>query len=201
MPNFRKFETIDFPTSYGEFVLSLYETNYPTQPNMKYVLVISKKEISENPTIRIHSSCLFGDTFGSLYCDCREQLTRGLKEIEAQNGILFYLEQEGRSHGIFNKTKEMMLQQNENLDTVEASLRLGIKPDERDYTVVSDILKSMDITQVKLMTNNPDKIKSLKDNGVDVERVSIEVEPSKHNLSYQRTKKNKFNHILDKFLD
>lgn len=197
---YKKVETIDFESKLGSFKLSLFETTYPDQPKMNFVLVIHPAHIDKCPIIRIHSSCLYGDTFGSLYCDCREQLESSLEIINKSNGILFYLDQEGRGHGLFDKTREMKLQQLHGLDTVEASVHLDLDVDSRKYDVVVDLLRYMGIFEVNLMTNNPHKISSLVNGGIKVSQVPLEMSPGQFNRNYQLSKKNKLGHTLSKYV-
>lgn len=200
MQKLKKIETIEFPTLFGDFDLTAYETNYENQPNMRYVFVITNKKISFPPTIRIHSECILSEIFKSTHCDCREQLELGLEMVAEKNGILFYLDQEGRGHGIINKIHELKKQE-EGLDTVEASEILHLEVDQRSYEVVADILKEMHIEEVHLATNNPRKIKCLEQNEIKVSgRISAEVEPNKHNIKYLETKKKKLGHLLTKYI-
>lgn len=186
---------VNLPTKYGDFELTLFEDEAS-----KEHLMLSKGDLSnfsEPLLVRLHSECLTGDIFGSHRCDCGEQLAKSMKMIEENGtGAILYLRQEGRGIGLKNKLKAYQLQEN-GKDTLEANTALGFKPDERDYGFAADILKSFNIYEVKLMTNNPDKVKQLEENGIKVyERISIEVESRTENKSYLKTKKEKFNHIL-----
>ncbi|BAM47005.1 bifunctional 3,4-dihydroxy-2-butanone-4-phosphate synthase/GTP cyclohydrolase II [Amphibacillus xylanus] len=187
--------TVKLPTSYGDFDLTLFED----QANKEHLL-LSKGEIrslQEPLLIRVHSECLTGDIFGSHRCDCGEQLHEALRMIE-ENGIgaILYLRQEGRGIGLKNKLKTYQLQEN-GLDTFDANIALGFEPDERDYHFAAQILKSLGIKMVNLITNNPDKIEQLQAFGIEVvERIPLEVRPEKENLNYLRTKKEKFDHLL-----
>ncbi|GAA4077217.1 GTP cyclohydrolase II [Amphibacillus indicireducens] len=187
--------TVKLPTSYGDFDLTLFED----QANKEHLL-LSKGEIrslQEPLLIRVHSECLTGDIFGSHRCDCGEQLHEAMRMIE-ENGIgaILYLRQEGRGIGLKNKLKTYQLQEN-GLDTFDANIALGFEPDERDYHFAAQILKSLGIKMVNLITNNPDKIEQLQAFGIEVvERIPLEVRPEKENLNYLRTKKGKFDHLL-----
>lgn len=186
---------VNLPTKYGDFELTLFEDEAS-----KEHLMLSKGDLSnfsEPLLVRLHSECLTGDIFGSHRCDCGEQLAKSMKMIEENGtGAILYLRQEGRGIGLKNKLKAYQLQEN-GKDTLEANTALGFKPDEREYGFAADILKSFNICEVKLMTNNPDKVKQLEENGIKVyERISIEVESRTENKSYLKTKKEKFNHIL-----
>lgn len=197
MDNFREVATIDLPSRFGQFSLTTYELHYPTQPGMRYALLVRGKETPETPLVRIQSSCVFGEVFHTTTCDCGEQLEKSLEMIAAQGGMMFYLDQEGRGHGLITKTQELALQQTEGLDTVEASEKLGLKPDDRDFTVVSDILKSLNITNIRLLTNNPKKVRELEAAGIHIaERVPLEIDPTDDNMKYLTAKKHKFGHFL-----
>ncbi len=199
-PKLKIVNTIDFPTMYGNFDLTTFETNYKDQPNMKFVFVVSSKTINENPIVRIHSECILSEVFKSTHCDCREQLELGLEMVAKNNGVLFYLNQEGRGHGLFQKVRELKKQE-EGMDTVEASEYYHLEVDARRYDVVADILKLMNIAKVQLITNNPRKIKGLEGKGVVVEkRINAEIAPNSHNKKYLQTKKSKLGHLLDQYI-
>lgn len=147
--------------------------------------------------LRIHSQCLTGDTLYSLKCDCGSQLAMALEKIASEGqGMIIYMAQEGRGIGLVNKIRAYELQ-DKGMDTVEANEALGFADDERDYSYCKEILSSVDISSVKLMTNNPRKIKGLEDVGINVsERVSIEVDPNKHNEDYLKVKADKLGHMM-----
>ena len=150
------------------------------------------------PLVRIHSQCLTGDVFGSLRCDCRLQLELALGKIAAEGaGILLYEQQEGRGIGLMAKLKAYELQDH-GLDTVEANVELGYAPDCRQYELPAEVLKQLGVTQVRLMTNNPEKVAALENAGIAVtERVSAEVEPQESFERYLKTKHEKMGHISD----
>ena len=146
---------------------------------------------------RVHSSCMTGDVFGSLRCECGEQLTRAMQMIEKEGkGIVVYMNQEGRGIGLMNKIRAYKLQE-QGEDTVEANIHLGFRPDERDYGVGAQILRAMGAKKLKLMTNNPVKRVGLESYGIEIiENVPIEIKPNRFNERYMRTKKEKMHHNL-----
>ncbi len=152
---------------------------------------------SSPPLVRIHSQCLTGDVFGSLRCDCRQQLEMALSLISQQGaGILIYEQQEGRGIGLMAKLQAYELQ-DQGLDTVEANERLGFKADHREFTLPAEILRTLGVSQVRLLSNNPDKVTALEKGGVIVtERVPCEVAPSAHAEEYLKTKKEKLGHLF-----
>lgn len=152
---------------------------------------------SSPPLVRIHSQCLTGDVFGSLRCDCRQQLELALTTIAGEGaGILIYEQQEGRGIGLMPKLQAYELQDS-GLDTVEANERLGFKADHREFALPAEILKALGVKRVRLLSNNPDKVAALERAGLEVtERVPCEVVPSLHAEDYLRTKKEKLGHLL-----
>jgi 3,4-dihydroxy 2-butanone 4-phosphate synthase/GTP cyclohydrolase II len=148
--------------------------------------------------VRVHSECLTGDAFGSLRCDCGEQLDAAMKMIdEAGCGIVLYMRQEGRGIGLKNKIRAYSLQDEEGLDTVQANHRLGFAADQRDYGVGTQILVDLGVRQMRLITNNPGKRAGIEGYGLQiVDRVPLEITPNARNLEYLRTKKEKLGHVL-----
>jgi len=149
------------------------------------------------PVVRIHSQCLTGDVFGSLRCDCRQQLEMALAMIAEQgSGVLIYEQQEGRGIGLMAKLQAYELQ-DAGLDTVEANERLGFKADQREFAMPAEILKALGVSQVRLLSNNPDKVAALERGGIKVvERVPCEVSPSSYAEDYLKTKKEKLGHLF-----
>ncbi|MCE3000000.1 MAG: GTP cyclohydrolase II [Betaproteobacteria bacterium] len=191
----RKAETV-LPTSKaGEFKMIVYADNLETQ--LFVALVKGEVNNGEPVLVRLHSQCLTGDVFGSERCDCGEQLDAALGKIEeAGRGVLVYMFDEGRGIGLLNKIRAYALQ-DQGHDTVEANHALGFAADMRDYSAGAHILSDLGARQVRLMTNNPDKVAALADYGLEVvERVAVEVPPRKANENYLATKRSKFGHLL-----
>lgn len=184
------------PTVDGEFRLHLYENNEDDKDHL--ALVYGDIHDGSDVLVRIHSECFTGDVLGSLRCDCGEQLDASMRKVaEHGSGIILYLRQEGRGIGLLSKLRAYELQ-DEGFDTVEANHLLGHGADERDYTIGARILEDMGVTSVRLLTNNPEKIESLKRHGISVvERVPLPPHFNKHNTKYLRTKVERMRHLLD----
>ena len=188
---------VDMPTAYGHFRLIPFRQK---SNGLEHIAIIKGDVSTGDPVlVRVHSSCATGDIFGSLRCDCGEQLRKALQMIETEGrGAVVYLNQEGRGIGLMDKIRAYKLQE-EGLDTVEANLHLGHDADERDYGVGAQILNRLGISKMKLMTNNPIKRVGLEGSGLEVvENVHIEVQPNPYNLRYMHTKKARMGHDLYK---
>lgn len=190
----------DFPTRWGHFRIHGFrlETGQNGTPEEAVALVMGDIH-SSPPLVRIHSQCLTGDVFGSLRCDCRQQLEMALSMIAAEAaGILIYEQQEGRGIGLMPKLQAYELQ-DQGLDTVEANEKLGFKADHREFALPAEILKSLGVRAVRLLSNNPEKVSALERAGISVrERVPCEVAPNAQAQEYLRVKKEKLGHLFTK---
>jgi len=183
----KKSQITNLPTKYGKFKAISYKEG----DKEHFVIFNDFKDI---PIVRIHSECLTGDVFGSLRCDCGEQLEKALEIISKEGGVLIYLRQEGRGIGLYNKINAYALQ-DKGFDTVEANHQLGFEADLRDFSFAEEILKDLGIKKIKILTNNPRKEFAFKEIEV-VKRIPIKISPNPHNKKYLQTKKEKLNHKL-----
>jgi 3,4-dihydroxy 2-butanone 4-phosphate synthase/GTP cyclohydrolase II len=187
---------VKLPTEYGNFDLVPYKQ---ISNGVEHVALIKGNWQNEEPIlVRVHSSCVTGDIFGSKRCDCGDQLHHAMRMVEKEGkGVILYMNQEGRGIGLFNKIKAYKLQE-EGRDTVEANIELGFQDDERDYGVGAQILRDLGITNMRLITNNPVKRIGLEAYGLSIsEIVHIEIEPNQHNMLYLKTKRDKMGHFLE----
>jgi len=186
----------DLPSRFGDFQVVAFYNNRDGKEHAAFVHGdITGKE---NVPVRMHSECLTGDVAGSLRCDCRDQFEAAMSKIgRMENGILLYLRQEGRGIGFINKIRAYSLQDS-GYDTVQANLALGFHDDERDYSVAAHMLESLKVKSIRLMTNNPKKLNSLKDYGIKItERIPLVIPPNPYNEFYLRTKAEKSGHMMD----
>ncbi len=181
--------------AYGDFEMTVFANKLDGSDHFSMTRMPFAAE--QAPLVRIHSECITGDLFGSCKCDCGGQLKQSLSMLSEQGGILIYLRQEGRGIGLVNKIRAYNLQE-QGMDTVDANLELGLPADQRDYAIAYQILKHFGISQVRLMTNNPEKIQSLEHYGIKVlDRIPLEIEPNEENLQYMQTKRKKMGHLIE----
>ena len=200
LENFKlnKIAEADFPSRFGHFRIYGFEGVRPEETEEAVALKLGDLSSEQGPPlVRIHSQCLTGDVFHSLRCDCRSQLELALDQIVAEKrGLLIYEHQEGRGIGLLNKLRAYELQ-DEGLDTVEANVKLGFKADLRDYILPAAILQYFKVTQVRLLSNNPEKVAALEKAGIKVvERAPIIVPPLETTAEYLRTKREKLGHLF-----
>ncbi len=205
----KRIEEVYLPTDYGEFRLLAYQSITSAEPHLALCKGdVGKLDGDGNPIlhnepvlVRVHSECMTGDLFRSQRCECGYQLVAAMKMIEqAGKGALIYLRQEGRGIGLTNKLHAYKLQE-QGLDTVEANLRLGFRPDRRDYGIGAQICRDLGLRDIRILTNNPKKISRLEVYGIKiVEQIPLRAKPTKHNIDYLRTKKYRLGHMLDEDL-
>ncbi len=184
------------PTRLGDFEIAIFENNKDEEEHL--AIIRGNLDDATEVPVRVHSQCQTGDIFGSLRCDCRDQLEHALKTFaQLDKAALLYLKQEGRGIGLANKIRAYHLQE-QGLDTVEANLAMGFRDDLRTYEIAASMIKLLNIKSIVLYTNNPEKIKGLSDNGIQIiRREQIVMPPTPYNIDYLQTKKIKAGHLLD----
>ena len=186
---------VNLPTEFAEFSLQVFR--YPKDDTLHFALTLGDLSQSDRILVRVHSQCFTGDTLGSLRCDCNWQLKEAQRRIgEAGSGILIYLSQEGRGIGLEAKLRAYQVQDQRQLDTVDANLYLGYPADARTYEAAVDILRFLGVRRISLLTNNPGKLEALRSAGFDVERCALEASPNKYNRLYLATKADRLGHLL-----
>ena len=191
-PIFEKSSIANLPSKYGHFKIRAYKEGHQEH----LVIFTENFEEQEAPLVRIHSQCLTGDTFGSIKCDCNNQLHVTLKLIAKEGGLVIYHAQEGRNIGLLNKLNAYALQ-DQGRNTIEANIELGFAPDQRTYDVVREVFKDFKLTKIRLLTNNPAKVNVVEELNVEiVDRVPVIIEPNPYNEGYLKTKKECMGHII-----
>jgi GTP cyclohydrolase II len=194
----RKAAEARLPTQFGDFDILGYEGIQDGQTEEAVVLRLGDVS-NDTPLLRIHSQCLTGDVFHSLRCDCRAQLELAMREIATEGrGLIIYEMQEGRGIGILNKLRAYALQ-DAGADTVEANIELGLEVDSRSYHLPAEILRSLGVPRVRLLSNNPGKVKALENHGIEVVRLPAHTEAGERALRYLQVKKEKLGHLIDGF--
>lgn len=184
------------PTDFGEFkMMAFSEDDKNWMPHM--ALIAKNTDLEKPVNVRIHSECITGEVFHSQKCECGQQLDSAMMYMQENGGLIIYLRQEGRNIGIINKLKAYALQE-KGLDTVQANLELGLPADDRDFGVAIEMLKTLNVKSVNLMTNNPEKIQIIKDSSIEFNsRIPLQIKSNKSSASYLKTKKDFFGHLLD----
>ena len=187
----------NIPTDFGMFTVYAF-SEYEEDWNPHLVWVAENTDFSKTVNVRFHSECITGEIFHSKKCECGQQLDAAMKYMSENGGMIIYLRQEGRNIGIINKLRAYALQE-KGFDTVEANLKLGLPADGRNFDVAVEMLKFLNVKEINLLTNNPDKLKSLKNSGIILHhRVPLEIESNDVNESYLSKKKDYFGHLLEK---
>lgn len=184
------------PTDFGKFkIMAFSDDEKDWMPHI--ALVAENTNFSKPVNVRFHSECITGEVFHSKKCECGQQLDAAMKYTQENGGIIIYLRQEGRNIGIINKLKAYALQE-KGLDTVQANLQLGLPADDRDFNVAIEILKLLDVKEINLLTNNPDKIKYVENSDIKLnKRIPLQMEANENSKEYLKTKKEYFGHLLD----
>ena len=184
------------PTDYGTFkMVAFSETQDNWMPSM--ALIAEHTDFSKPVNVRFHSECITGEIFHSKKCECGQQLDAAMKYMQENGGVIIYLRQEGRNIGIINKLKAYALQE-KGLDTVEANLKLGLPADDRDFSIAVDILNTLEIKDINLLTNNPEKMRAVEESDIRLhQRIPLQIPSNKESKEYLKTKKDYFGHLLD----
>lgn len=187
----------NIPTDFGMFTVYAF-SEYDDDWSPHLVWMAENTDIKSVVNVRFHSECITGEIFHSKKCECGQQLDAAMKYMSEQGGMIIYLRQEGRNIGIINKLRAYALQE-KGMDTVEANLKLGLPADGRNFDIAVEMLKILNVKEVNLLTNNPDKVKSLENSGIRlIKRIPLEIDSNEDNESYLKKKKNYFGHLLEK---
>lgn len=191
-PTFEKSAIANLPSKYGHFKIRVYKEGI-----QEHLAIFTENfELQETPLVRIHSECITGDTFGSIKCDCNNQLHKALKLIALEGGMVIYHRQEGRNIGLLNKINAYCLQ-DQGRNTIEANVELGFAPDQRTYDVVREIFEDFGLKKIRLLTNNPAKVSIVEELNVEItERIPVIIDPNPYNEGYLRVKKEQMGHII-----
>ncbi len=190
--SFEKSSIANLPSKYGHFKIRAYKEGHQEH----LVIFTENFEQQEAPLVRIHSQCLTGDTFGSIKCDCNNQLHKALELIAKKGGLIIYHAQEGRNIGLLNKLNAYALQ-DQGRNTIEANIELGFAPDQRTYDVVREVFHDFGLTKIRLLTNNPAKVTVVEELDVEIiERIPVIINPNPYNEGYLKTKKECMGHII-----
>lgn len=187
----------EFKSLYGKATLHIYSFGPHEEDNVLCIEVPDRASDSRSPLVRVQSACYTAEIFRSTDCDCHEQLEESLRRVHDEGGYVVYMICDGRGAGLLTKVRGLALGETDSLDTFDAYQRLGVSVDPRDYARVAEVLKDRNLHALRLLTNNPRKVEGLRDAGLEIERVPLEIEPTRDSWSYLKTKQEKFGHLFE----